>query len=205
MLYRRTRRALKCTSRRRRSRRRKAEGRRMYRLFDRSGWILTVASVSPTTLKVLAHLLSKSSVQKTGLPLPSVVNSGNGLYAHWILEEDIDSCFMEGDSMLTQKYYSDLRLYVRRLAHFGLGLGPAPGGDEEQERASNPKDVRLLAEGKNYPLPYLSRHPEHVRAQRELNYICTRVLEQISKPGFSPRLRRPSKQRGTNQREMPAA
>src|SRR3990172_8678681 len=27
---------------------------------------------------------------RTGVPLPAVVNSGNGLYAHWVLEEDID-------------------------------------------------------------------------------------------------------------------
>ena len=32
----------------------------------------------------------KDFCARVSVPLPSVVNSGNGLYAHWILDEDVD-------------------------------------------------------------------------------------------------------------------
>lgn len=52
----------------------------------------------PTQAEAAADL--KRVVQEMNLPFPTVVNSGNGLYAHWCLDQDIDERLWKSTALL---------------------------------------------------------------------------------------------------------
>ena len=87
-------------------------------------------------------------VQDTGLPMPSVVNSGNGLYAHWILAEAITE----------QQWRTVAKVLKKVVAIYSPALGGdasrtsdsasvlRPPGTHNRKNGTSVKDVCILVD-----------------------------------------------------------
>ncbi len=86
----------------------------------------------------------KAFVDETGLPMPAVVNSGNGLYAHWLIEEDIPA----------QQWKSIATILKKTAVAYGFNTDPMrtadsasvlrPPGATHRKDQNNPKQVTLI-------------------------------------------------------------
>lgn len=86
----------------------------------------------------------KKVVEETGLPMPAVMVSGNGLYAYWFLEEEVPA----------QSWQAIARLLKQTLAAYEFNADPArtsdissvlrPPGSTHRKDPNNPKAVRLI-------------------------------------------------------------
>jgi hypothetical protein len=81
--------------------------------------------------------------RKTGLPLPTVVNSGNGLYTHWILEDDINpQQWQEGAEKLKRLCVAlGLQADGTRTADSASVLRPVGTQNKKRE----PKEVKTVS------------------------------------------------------------
>ena len=97
----------------------------------------------PTQTKGLKALASFCKV--SSLPFPAVVSSGNGLYAHWVLDSDLPASLWYGVAQLFQKV---VKHYAPDLDVDGLSTDRArvlrPVGVTHRKDADNPKPVRLI-------------------------------------------------------------
>lgn len=86
----------------------------------------------------------KDFVAATDLPFPSVVSSGNGLYAHWLLDTAIPA----------QQWKTTARIFKDTVLAYGFKTDPSrtadsssvlrPPGATHRKDPSNPKTVQLL-------------------------------------------------------------
>lgn len=85
----------------------------------------------------------KEMLEKTGLPFPAVVSSGNGLYAHWFIEEEIPAA----------QWQTIARILKATVAAYGFIADPARTSDSASvlrppgatnRKAGATKPVRLL-------------------------------------------------------------
>ena len=87
----------------------------------------------------------KSFLQKTGLPAPAVVSSGNGLYAHFVLDREIPAGIWQSVALLLQKV---VRHHEPGLDADGIVADRArvlrPVGATHRKDPNNPKTVTLL-------------------------------------------------------------
>jgi hypothetical protein len=90
-------------------------------------------------------LAVKVFCQKTGLPLPTVTNSGNGLYAHWILTEDITPQQWQEAAEKLKRLCGALGLQAdgTRTADSASVLRPEGTRNKKKE----PKEVKIISEG----------------------------------------------------------
>ena len=89
---------------------------------------------------------------RTGLPLPAVTNSGNGLYAHWVLTEDITPSLWGETACLLKSICTATGLYADDSRTSDSASVLRPIGTRNKKDPSNPKPVRTLAEGKEISL-----------------------------------------------------
>lgn len=87
-------------------------------------------------------------VQETGLPMPTVVNSGNGLYAHWLLTEAISE----------QQWKTVARVLKKVVAAYSPAIGGdasrtsdsasvlRPPGTTNRKPGKDPKPVTIIIE-----------------------------------------------------------
>ena len=98
----------------------------------------------------------KKFIAETGLPFPAVVNSGNGLYAHWILTEAIP----------TTQWQTIARLLKKVVAEYSPAIGGdasrtsdsasvrRPPGTTNRKPGKEPKPVVLIKDAE--PVPFMS-------------------------------------------------
>jgi hypothetical protein len=94
----------------------------------------------------------KAFVAESGLPFPEVVSSGNGLYAHWVMDELIPA----------QQWKTIARILKDTTTAYGFRTDPSrtadsasvlrPVGATHRKDPTNPKTVRHLTAYKNLPL-----------------------------------------------------
>ena len=77
----------------------------------------TPDTVYPTQKAAVADL--KRMLEETGLPFPAVVNSGNGLYAHWFIEEMLPA----------EQWQTIARMLKQTLAAYGFKADPMRTAD----------------------------------------------------------------------------
>lgn len=95
----------------------------------------------PTQAEAAADL--KRVVAEMNLPFPTVVNSGNGLYAHWCIDQDIEERLWKSTALLFKGLLSahGFKADPQRTADSSSVLRP-PGTTNRKNDASKP--VRLL-------------------------------------------------------------
>lgn len=96
----------------------------------------------------------RSFCSQVSLPFPSVVNSGNGLYAHWLLTDDITPDQWRETACLLKSICGVTGLLAdgSRTSDSSSVLRPVGTRNKKKE----PKEVRLIAAGKE--IPYLTFH-----------------------------------------------
>ena len=86
-----------------------------------------------------------SFCNKTGLPIPAIVNSGNGLYAHWPLVTEVDAETWKDTALSLKKL---VKAIDRGLDNDGLIADSArilrPVGSTHRKDPTNPKRVKLI-------------------------------------------------------------
>jgi hypothetical protein len=102
----------------------------------------------PTQLEALTDL--RRTVIEIGLPFPAIVNSGHGLYAHWLIEEDIPAA----------KWSALADIFKRLLTHHKFKQDPSRTSDVASvlrpvgthNRKTDLRPVRLLKDAPAMPL-----------------------------------------------------
>jgi len=96
-------------------------------------------------------LALKDFCAKTGLPLPSVVNSGNGLYAHWVLEEDLDPVSWKETACLLKSITATCGFMSDDSRTSDSASVLRPVGTRNKKTPDTPKEVRLVARAEEIP------------------------------------------------------
>ena len=119
----------------------------------------------------------KDFCAKTGLPLPSIVNSGNGLYAHWVLTEDIGPHQWKETACLLKSICGATGLLAdgTRTADSSTVLRPVGTRNKKQEEA---KEVRLVVGGKSLSFEIFSGA---LNAFAKKTNICVPTIASSSK------------------------
>lgn len=86
-------------------------------------------------------------VRATGLPKPSVVSSGNGLYAYWSLDEDVYPAQWLGLAMLLKQLAAAHTFEIDPVRTGDTASVLRPVGATHRKDPTNPKVVSLIAEG----------------------------------------------------------
>lgn len=82
----------------------------------------------------------------TGLPMPSVVNSGNGLYAHWALNEDLPLNQWKAAATILKGLTASCEFPVDDSRTSDASSVLRPVGAHNNKDPENPKQVKLLLE-----------------------------------------------------------
>ena len=88
----------------------------------------------------------KEFCAKINFPLPAVVSSGNGLYAHWLMDEDVPVAMWRNTARMFQQVVKQL---APGLDGDGIMADAArvlrPVGSTHRKDPTNPKPVKLIA------------------------------------------------------------
>ena len=99
----------------------------------------------PYATQVVGKIALLSFCKKAGLPVPAIVNSGNGLYAHWPLKKDEKEDVWKAGA---KKLKELVRAIDPGLDNDGIIADSArilrPVGSYNRKSSSNPKLVKLL-------------------------------------------------------------
>lgn len=79
-----------------------------------------------------------------GLPMPSIVNSGNGLYAHWILTDDISPGQWKAAAEMLKGLYDAHGFFADDSRTSDSSSVLRPVGTHNRKDPGNPKPVKLL-------------------------------------------------------------
>lgn len=101
-------------------------------------------------------LALKSFCNRTNLPLPSVTNSGNGLYAHWVLESDIDPTSWKETACLLKSVCTACGFASDDSRTSDSASVLRPMGTRNKKDPANPKLVKVVSEAKD--IPFLGFH-----------------------------------------------
>jgi hypothetical protein len=114
-------------------------------------------------------------IAETGLPFPAVVNSGNGLYAHWILTEAIP----------TTQWQTIARLLKKVVAEYSPAIGGdasrtsdsasvlRPPGTTNRKPGKEPKPVVLIEDAEPVPFMDFVRLLSDAAKKRQINRTAT--------------------------------
>ena len=87
----------------------------------------------------------------TKLPMPVVVNSGNGLYAHWLISTDMLPGQWRAAAMLLKELTTGCGFAVDDSRTSDSSSVLRPIGSHNKKDKANPKPVRLLSDSKEIP------------------------------------------------------
>ena len=88
----------------------------------------------------------KAFLLATGLPRPSVVSSGNGLYAHWAVEEDMYPAQWQGLASLLKQLATTHTFEIDPVRTADSASVLRPVGATHRKDVNNPKTVALLTD-----------------------------------------------------------
>ena len=86
-------------------------------------------------------------VRNTNLPKPSVVSSGNGLYAHWAIEEDMYPAQWQGLAQILKQLAVSHGFEIDPVRTADSASVLRPVGATHRKDPTNPKTVTLQVEG----------------------------------------------------------
>ena len=88
----------------------------------------------------------KAFVAETGLPFPSVVSSGNGLYAHWLIEENIPQAQWKTVARILKKVADAYGFKTDPMRTADSASVLRPPGTTNRKPGKAPKPVNLVVE-----------------------------------------------------------
>ena len=91
-------------------------------------------------------------LSETGLPKPTVVNSGNGLYAYWLMSEDVPTPTWRTHGTILKKLCTHHGLHIDPKIGSNAAQVLRPVGAFHKKDLKNPKLLRLVG-GAMSPLP----------------------------------------------------
>lgn len=137
----------------------------------RSFWLdIDCGDTKPYASQGEGALAIKAFCTAVGLPLPSVVNSGNGLYAHWVLSEDVTPQQWHATANILKAVIADRGFYVDPVRTADSSSVLRPIGTHNHKDPATPKEVKLLR--KSDPIPYADFH-ERLTIAAEGSTIAT--------------------------------
>jgi len=111
----------------------------------RSFWLdIDCGPTKPFATQADGAAALKKFCEEVGLPIPEVVNSGNGLYAHWCLTEDVTASQWKGAARLFKELIVACEFEVDQSRTSDLSSVLRPIGTHNRKDPANPKLVRLL-------------------------------------------------------------
>lgn len=88
----------------------------------------------------------KAFVAETGLPFPSIVSSGNGLYAHWLVEENIPEAQWKTVARILKKVADAYGFKTDPMRTADSASVLRPPGTTNRKPGKTPKAVNLVVE-----------------------------------------------------------
>ncbi len=124
----------------------------------------------------------KKFVDDTGLPMPTVIKSGNGLYAHWFLEEYVTESVWKGTAGILKK----LVMACGFKLDFGLVANSScvlrPPGTHNRKDPDNPKPVVIVHD--TDPIPF-ELFKNRLEAAAKIHKVETKALKAPKAPGLN--------------------
>jgi hypothetical protein len=111
----------------------------------RSFWMdIDCGATKPFSDQKAGAVALRDFCQTTGLPMPSVVNSGNGLYAHWAMTEDIPLNQWKAAATILKGLTASCQFPVDDSRTSDASSVLRPIGTHNRKDMGNPKPVKLI-------------------------------------------------------------